>query len=278
MQARLAARVCLQVVLLVTALQSRRCVNLTDPLLVSLHLPKTAGTSFAVALQAHYGEHYQADYDDLPMQVAPWRRKLRALRGGWQLRRTGLAQVACLHGHFLPAKYLLALSGRQATFITWLRHPVERVVSHYHYWRRDYDGRDPYQPLRNRMLSEDWSLERFALGPEMRDLYCQYLWRFDPGQFAFIGITERYAEDLARFAESFRWRDCVLEHALHNPDRCDGDYQISRKLREQLIRHHACDMALYQASLAGQRQAAAGREMRAGLARPQPVAPSVGSH
>ncbi|MBC7990009.1 MAG: sulfotransferase family 2 domain-containing protein [Luteimonas sp.] len=217
----------------------------TQSILVSLHLPKTAGTSFASALQAQHGPGYLADYDDLPMQVAPWLRKFRALRAGLDLRRSWPDGVTCVHGHFLPAKYLYALRGRSVRYVTWLRDPVERVVSHYEFWRRDYDGSDPKQPLRNRMLAEDWSLQRFALGPEMRDLYTQYLWRFDPRRFAFIGVTERYDDDLGRFADLFGTSAAVRGHALRNPDRGDARYPISAGLRTSLIQHHARDMALY---------------------------------
>ena len=83
----------------------------------------------------------------------------------------------------------------------------------------------------------------------MRDLYSQYLWRFDPRLFAFIGITERYVEDLARFVETFGWQVALVEHALRNPDREDDAYPISAKLRERLIQHHARDMALYRSAL-----------------------------
>ena len=235
--------------------QLGRSLTLTDSILVSVHLPKTAGTSFAAALHAQYEARYRADYEDLPLQMSPWLRRMKALRQGLSLRRAWQSEVACVHGHFLPAKYLCALRGKPVKYVTWLRHPAERVVSHYYYWRRDYDGCDPRQPLRNRMLAENWSLERFALGPEMRNVYCQYLWRFDPRLFDFIGITECYVADLARFVETFGWQVAVLEHALRNPDREDADYPISGKLRDRLIQHHARDMALYHwAQQAGHRQ------------------------
>jgi hypothetical protein len=218
---------------------------MTDPILVSLHLPKTAGTSFAAALQAQFGSGYRPDYEDFPMHTPPWPRRLRALRAGLRLRRIWDDGITCVHGHFLPLKYRCALAGRQARYATWLRDPVERVVSHYHFWRRDYDGTDPAQPLRNRMFAEDWSLERFALGPEMRNLYTQYLWGFDPRRFAFIGITERYDQDLERFSAVFGGGGAVRGHALRNPDRTDEAYAIADALRERLSEHHARDIDLY---------------------------------
>ena len=214
-------------------------------LLVSLHLPKTAGTSFATSLASAFGGGYRADYDDLPMQAPRWGRRLQAIRAGGALRGSLPPAVRCVHGHFLPLKYRLALGRRPARYITWLRDPVERVVSHYHFWRRDYDGADPAQPLRNRMLHEQWSLERFALGPELRNVYSEYLWGFPVTAFAFIGITERYAADLAWFASRHLGAGAVAATALANPDRDSAGYALDPGLRQRIERHHAADMAIY---------------------------------
>lgn len=222
---------------------------LDDTLLVSLHLPKTAGTSFASSLASAFGDGYRADYADLPMQAGRWHRRLHAIRAGLALRDALPPRTTCVHGHFLPLKYQLALGRRRARYITWLRDPVERVVSHYHFWRRDYDGADPAQPLRNRMLREQWSLERFALGPEMRNVYSEYLWRFPVSRFAFVGITERYAADLAWFAAHYLGGTAAVATALANPDREGGCYATEAGLRRRIERHHGADVALYRGVL-----------------------------
>ncbi len=212
-------------------------------------MPKTAGTSFSDALKLHFGDRYRADYADLPMHATPLRRNLRAMVDRVRRYRRLPAGVGCVHGHFLPTKYRLAAARRDACFVTWLRDPVERVVSHYHFWRRDYHGEDPAQPLRNRMLREDWSLERFALGPEVRNLYSQYLWRFDPRRFDFIGITEHYAEDLDVFAHRFLGGPAPLSCALANPERAEDQYLLEPALRSRIASHHAADVALYRWAL-----------------------------
>lgn len=219
-------------------------------LLVSLHMPKTAGTSFAETLRAAAGEGYRADYGDLPMQRGPWRRRCDAVRGGLALRGRMEPGVTCIHGHFLALKYRIALDRRPARYVTWLRDPLQRLVSHYAYWRRDYAGDDPAQPMRNRMLREDWSFERFALGPEMRNVYRQYLWGFDPARFDFIGITEHYESDLERLVAML---DCepVAAAALVNPECGDDGYAVEPGLARRIERHHAADFALYRRVLAG---------------------------
>lgn len=214
------------------------------PVVVSLHLPKTAGTSFAETLRAAHGGGYQGDYADLPLQHDAWRRRRDAVCGGLALRGRLGADVSCIHGHFLVLKYRIALGRRPARYITWLRDPVQRLASHYAYWRRDYDGGDPAQPLRNRMLREEWSFERFALGPEMRNAYRQYLWGFDVARFDFIGITEHYEADLERLARILGCQ-AVVAAALVNPDCGEAGYEIEPGLRQRIERHHAADLALY---------------------------------
>lgn len=221
-----------------------------SPLLVSVHLPKTAGTSFARTLRDYYGSGLLEDYTMLPMQQPRGVRELRALVAGLTAAKSPPAGVQAIHGHFLPVKYRLALRGRQVRWITWLRDPVQRLLSHYHFWIRDYAGDDPAQPLRNRVLAERWSLERFCLGPELRNLYRQYLWGFDPARFAYIGITEHYPQDLAWFSQHCLGGEVAAASALVNPDRVGQPYPVEPSLRARIERHHAADMALYRQALA----------------------------
>lgn len=222
------------------------------PLLVSLHMPKTAGTSFAETLRTACGDGYRADYGDLPMQHDAWRRRRDAVRGGLALRGRLAADVTCIHGHFLALKYRIAMARQPVRYITWLRDPLQRLVSHYQYWRRDYDGSDPAQPLRNRMLREDWSFERFALGPEMRNVYRQYLWGFDLARFDFIGITEQYEAELERLRPILGCEP-VVATALVNPESCDGGYAVDPGLRQRIEHHHGADVALYRRALGRRR-------------------------
>jgi hypothetical protein len=220
------------------------------PLLVSLHMPKTAGTSLAETLRAAFPAPgaCHIEYVDQPMQHPRMQRRWQALRQGLAGRGALPATVACIHGHFLPLKYRISAAGRAVQYATWLREPVARLASHYHYWMRDYDGHDPAQPLRNRVVREAWSFERFALGPEMRNLYHEYLWGFDPARFAFIGITERYDADLERMAGRFLGGTAVPATALVNPGAKDG-YRIAATLRRRIEDHHARDVALYRRAL-----------------------------
>lgn len=211
-------------------------------MLVSVHLPKTAGASFATILRAAYGERLRLDYADFPINTDPVERQTAALAAGLSVAADPDDGFACVHGHFLPIKYLLLASSRPpVSFVTWLRHPVDRVVSHYHFWRR-------YQPqeaarLHRRVQDEAWSLERFCLCPELRNLYSQFFWAFPVTNFSFVGVTEYFDEDLLYFCRHF----LAQQGAVAAP-RCNArgvHTHLDPGLRTAVEQYHAEDMNLY---------------------------------
>ena len=102
-------------------------------MLISVHLPKTAGTSFERSLRQHFGAQLERRYADKPLHHHPLRRNLRAAREGLcGRRRQEAASPACVHGHFLPLSYRHLARRADVRFVTWLREPIDRLLSHYH--------------------------------------------------------------------------------------------------------------------------------------------------
>ena len=230
-------------------------------MLISVHLPKTAGTSFERSLRRHFGAQLERRYADKPLHHHPLRRNLRAAREGLCGRhRQETASPACVHGHFLPLSYRHLARRADVRFVTWLREPIDRLLSHYHYWRRaaDSDARDTLQDqmqdkLQRRMREENWSFEQFAQRRELRNVYRAFLWGFPVERFDFIGITEHYASDLREFGQRFLDRDLLPAEENRNPAHRAGaageGYSIDRGLRERLERIHARDLSLYRFAL-----------------------------
>ena len=217
-------------------------------MIISVHIPKTAGTSFAKNLEAYFRAGLLKDYDDLPTNTPQYERNRAALLASVHNAETDqLTGVACIHGHFLPLKYLLLSVKKDLRFITWMRNPVERVLSHYHYLKSFYDPATA-PTLHRKMIEEEWSVERFCLAPELQNLYGQFLWGFPLEYFDFIGITEYYDEDLAYF--SGQYLNTNLEPHRENMGKNEGgSYQIEASFREKLEQFHAYDFELYRAAL-----------------------------
>ena len=239
-------------------------------MLISVHMPKTAGTSFEHSLRQHFGERLELRYADKPLHQHPLRRNLRAAREGLRGQHGPKAAGAagCVHGHFLPLSYRHLVRRADVRFVTWLREPIDRLLSHYHYWRRSAgnDVRDPVlgpsqDPLQDssqdkvqrRMREENWSFEQFARRRELRNVYRAFLWGFPVERFDFIGITEHYASDLREFGRRFLDRELRPADENRNPEHRAGaagdGYAIDRGLRDELERLHARDVALYRFAL-----------------------------
>lgn len=214
---------------------------------ISLHLPKTGGTSFKASLMTHFGDRYRDDYNDQALSHPRLDRFRAALSAGEVIAVQGLNNIECVHGHFMPVKYQRLDARRALTFVTWMREPVARMLSHYDYWRENYDERTA-APHHRQVIEEGWTLKQFCLSEQFRNIYTQYLWGFPLERFAFIGITEYFREDMREFSE--RFLSTSLEPKYLNTTK----FGVSRRIVDEAFLKkvrdfHAADIQLYQRAL-----------------------------
>ena len=212
-------------------------------MLISLHLPKTAGSSFGASLQEHFGDRFIPKYEASKKTML--NKKVQLLANSFRNTVAPPHKSSCLHGHFQPVKYRFC---RGATFVTWLRDPVEMLASHYFYWIRTYDP-ETASPLRRRVVEEQWSLERFCLGPEMQNTHNRYLWGFPVKKFSFIGITEFYSQDFAYFCQFILGEKLELKKRNINESKEEGAYIKDPSLRMKIKTYHRKDVELYEYAL-----------------------------
>ncbi len=200
--------------------------------------------SFQRTFEAHFGERFRRDDADRPANSGSPRRRLHALRAALALARDGLPEIDCVHGHFLVVKWLLLARKRPTRFVTWLRDPVERLASHYHYWRRSY-APETALPLHRRVVEEDWTFERFALGAELRNLASELLWRLPRRRLAWIGLTETYDEDHADFCRRILGIERPATSENVNPEATAQRYVENAALRQRIATFHQRDVELF---------------------------------
>jgi hypothetical protein len=219
---------------------------------ISIHIPKTAGTSFRRALEHAYPAgavlgDYQDHLDDPrhPFHTDP---------PAWEAAAAAFVRniepgVRVVHGHFSAVKYRQAFPS--ARWITWLRHPVARLVSHYYFWKTFPIAAAPLHPLLPPIQDGRLSLVEFAEIPVIRDLARrQYLRGLDLSDFAFVGLQEQYAEDLAALGNLLGWRSAPVASENRNPE---PGYSAAvqavfrdRGLVRRIEALHAGDMELYE--------------------------------
>ncbi|NJL82745.1 MAG: sulfotransferase family 2 domain-containing protein [Chloroflexaceae bacterium] len=181
--------------------------------LIFLHVPKTAGTTLNSILDYKYKNfvihsiyepNQQKKIDEFSLLPLEDRKNIHLLRGHG---------IFGLHEH-LP---------NPSIYITLLRNPIERVVSHYFYVKRT-----PEHYLYNTVMSQNLSLEEYVssgISRELNNGQVRDLSRLKPDfshcsremlnlainnvyqHFSVVGVQEKFDEFLLLLSKKLGWRD-----------------------------------------------------------------------
>lgn len=186
--------------------------------IISVHTPRAGGSSFKLALTTAFGAAgIRFDYGDQPgdpaaaVNLDPDR-----FFAAWDARDfSSLKDVRVIHGHFHVDKYRTLAGARRITF---LRHPVDRTISHYLHWQ-DEKRRLGHNVLKNNIfyrvkynarahtvfryfLENDLTVREFARIPAVRRFYTTSLYRgVDMRRFAFVGRFEDIHREMVRLSD-----------------------------------------------------------------------------
>ncbi|MPZ55772.1 MAG: hypothetical protein GEU91_04585 [Rhizobiales bacterium] len=200
---------------------------------VFAHIPKTAGTSMRNMLVAalpgaikifDYGPEtgkIEGDFVNMFTGNAQTPEEIFAMRG--ELARD---QSLLVSGHFNVGKYLGAF--HPASFITFLRHPLERIVSSYKYYVRS--------------LSFKGSFSEFYETPGHINAQSRMLWGIDLRTVGFIGLTESMPDMIEALS---RHLDVDLRNRKDNTGRRFGGPAIDESVRSRIMALNDDDMQLY---------------------------------
>ncbi|OAV44832.1 sulfotransferase family 2 domain-containing protein [Lewinella sp. 4G2] len=210
--------------------------------LISLHIPKTAGTSFRHILKSKYGEQ-----EVIRLDIPAGKRRVRINEKRYR-ETTIPSGTRVVHGHFyLPELYAKFPETKDLPVITWLRDPVERVISNYFYLQKilrqllDEEGKGV-----NLLSKMQRSLIEYARAEVNQNRQSKFLAGKDLEDFAFVAIQEYYGEELVELSKVLGWSG--VEEKKVNVTGKDRP-EVSIEIREEIARLNAADVALYQRAL-----------------------------
>lgn len=208
-------------------------------MLISVHIPKTAGTAFGTLLARHYGSALLKDYGDRPLSHGALPRLARSLV---QLPRASsrLRGFDAVHGHFLPLKYL-ATGG---DVVTWLRDPAQRILSRYEHYRRDVSEGRALQAVPG--LRPGLELAEFIEIPRFQDTYAKYFRGFPLRRVRCFGFSENLDEGLSRMRRVLGLELGPAPTVNANPSRPDAGYEIPPAIERRILRLNRGDYRLWQ--------------------------------
>jgi hypothetical protein len=242
-----------------------------EPILVYIHIPKAGGTTLADWLYEQLRDPAEKGHD--------------AEEDGWLSSGIFYYPSGYVRGPYtgdlerirrvLPRPNLKAVFGhcqfgiherlpRPASYITMLRHPVERIMSLYHFEKLVEARFGEHQGIK---MPDGTTLESFVESPPFRDVdngQTRRISGISPAvgnctramverakenlrdHFAVVGITERFDETLVLLKRAFSWNRDVFYYPMNtNPGR-GGIKHESQDTIDMILARNALDYELYQ--------------------------------
>jgi len=201
---------------------------------ISVHIPKTGGTTFRNFLEQRYPGKVAYDYgsdSELTHRLLREKRKEASPEVLRQLKQEGIRVV---HGHFPATRYAEAIPNPAAYWV-WLRDPVERMISHYSFLR---ENRLP-STLAVKIREGTMTFEEYLGRRNTNNVLTRYTEPFDIEDFGFLGLVEHY--DLSLCVGGFT--DTITRHPKRNVTK--NKVQLAAELLEMFRQKNARDIALY---------------------------------
>jgi hypothetical protein len=208
--------------------------------LISIHIPKTAGSSFFQLLKKVYGKEAVLKLNSMEGETA-------------EISESITDATKVIHGHLQAGQLREIIAKNNARVITWMRDPVERVISNYYFsMQRIREGKARSHKLQTR----EFSLLEYAVIDENRNKASWFLDSLALEDIFFIGIYEQLENDISRLSQQMGWptqpelphRKSGVEFVKDND--CSTAYRdIDGKMRSELAELNSLDVDLYQQAL-----------------------------
>ena len=214
-------------------------------MLVSIHIPKTAGTTFGALLNNEFGSRLLLDYGDLVGYTAPEAIALRARRKAevWSKRNDILANFDCIHGHFSADKYRGFAA--EMSFIAFFRHPYQQAISNYYFLLRNPQIEHPGVKI---FHEQKMTIQAFLSSEHSVNIQTELLGSLPLDELSVIGITEQFSRSLALFNATYA-RNLGALRSNTNPRRTTEEYPVDPEIMDMVKRFREQDIDLYQRAL-----------------------------
>ena len=209
--------------------------------LISIHIPKTGGRSFHEVLKQVFGTSLDQRYEK--QHFFP--------KGGnhHKLSNKLPKGIRGIHGHLSISQLKYIIDKDHPKVITWVRNPVDRVISNYYYFmKRIRDGDTPEKQLDK----INYTLLEYAGQPKRRNRMTEILKGLALEDFFFIGIMEQFEQDLRILCNLMDWpEDIDVPHINDStPFKLNNDcatqyHDIDEGMRLEVARLNEDDMLLY---------------------------------
>jgi len=211
----------------------------SDVELISVHIPKTAGSTFGRLVLPKIYPAYQIlyDYDNLSINTL--------IQKGLLTKETRV-----IHGHFPSKKYKEYCSN--AKMVIWLRNPILLLISVYYFWFSFTDNffDETHRYIVTNKLGFDEFLE-YQSGNNVSKYFIESLKLTD---FYFVGIQEFFMDDLNELKNKLNWPMIKIDtaanrNAYQNYKEKVIDILNNQSMIEKIVSLNSTDINMYTEAL-----------------------------
>lgn len=216
---------------------------MNEPLVIFIHIPKSAGSSLSQVARANYRPEELQDHESLADRAQPLA----------DLSESQKAKLKAVIGHYYYGIHE-GFPGRDVTHVTMLRDPVERVLSSY-YFLKTYPGYEPVAEMTIKQFIDSYpesrNLQTLMLsGLKDRDdqgLFIPNLERAiqNLNGFRAVGLTERFEQSVAMIGRALGWSNIEYPRVNVTADKPNSS-QVSADDIAYVKKANGLDISLYQ--------------------------------
>lgn len=220
-------------------------MNTKEPFFLGLHIPKTAGSTLISLLRDKLGDQHFHSYSSL----------IENAMNGIPLieEKLDTTKLKATFGHMVNEKTCLYFPNREIYFLTLLREPIKRTISHYYHTNKSKEDKDKvdlttFLKSKNPNLMCDMITRRFKIFLDDSDtdlpLHQQALKILKA--FKFVCLTEEFDSMI-----NLLLQDMGISPAIDELERKNVTKKVDKTLRQDILdweaikNHNQEDIALY---------------------------------
>ncbi len=199
------------------------------------HIPKCGGSSVLKILE-NTGKSLFLDYD-APPSHREWT-MLGCERRNREFARLDFSVFDFIYGHFPLERYRRGNKGRQIILL--LRHPIERMISQYYFWKDMVPDNDysflAIEPEIADLKAEKMDLPAFCDIFGMKDFYTRYTQLPDTSGFLLVGFTDLLPEFFQKLSQYTGYVHEEFPAERQNSSRIDLSAAVRKELESRLAK------------------------------------------
>ena len=206
--------------------------------LISVHLPKTAGSTFGYVVlpQVYASNQILYDYENLSINTLIQKGQLTT-------------ETRVIHGHFPAKKYREYY--HNAKMVIWLRNPILLLISAYYFWLSFKDNF--FNEQHRHVVENKLNLAEFSENAPGNMVSNYYAKGMKLSDFYFVGIQEFFRDDLNDLKNNLGWPPLkVLSSNRNSYDNYQDkvmDTLNNQSLIDKIVAFNSADMKLYKEAL-----------------------------